>query len=242
MRESRYRDHGSLRPMANQRLLVVCRWMGRRRVGRAGRQERRRIDRLPAHLRLARAMPGVWRRSMTDRDLACPTRARQERLSATPTMHANRLRINSPKIISVMQAIASTSSCTPPAPSAFLPAHRSLRRSSNAPPSLACPPSRLADRNGLYGVGALSHRGEAVRRQGAHRRGDCRLILRQPAHAACLAAASVPGRAAAHHCCSAPRKPAIKISASSSRASRCAKPPRPKALQRSKISKNFPPD
>ena len=107
---------------------------------------------------------------------------------------------------------------------------------------LDMPAMALADRNGLYGVARFHTAAKKTWHQGAHRRGDCGQFLRQPAHAARVAAASVPGRARAHCCCSAHRKPAIRISASSSRASRCAKPPRPKARRRSTISKSFPPD
>ena len=56
---------------------------------------------------------------------------------------------------------------------------------------LEMPAIALADRNGLYGAARFHTAAQPCRNQGAHRRGDCRVSIRQPAHAARVAAASI---------------------------------------------------
>jgi hypothetical protein len=102
--------------------------------------------------------------------------------------------------------------------------------------------------------GALSHHGaeRRVRRGALSTAASCKVrahigaeiavsSFRQPAHAAGVAAASVPAEPP-RWCCSAPRKPAIRISASSSRASRCARHQGRRRGDASTTSKNSPPD
>ena len=106
---------------------------------------------------------------------------------------------------------------------------------------LEMPAIALADRNGLYGAarfhttakkcGVTAHVGAEIAVSSFGNRltppAGCRI-------------SSLPSRRVCF--CSARRKPAIRTSASSSRASRCAKPPRPKARLRWTIWMNSPPD
>ena len=98
----------------------------------------------------------------------------------------------------------------------------------------------LADRNGLYGV-ARFHTSAKHNQVKAHIGAeDCSLIVRQQACSPCSGfLISTPMNLRAS-CCSAHRKLDIRISASSSRVSKCVRLQRLKVQQHSMIWKNFP--
>ena len=133
-----------------------------------------------------------------------------------------------------------TSSCTPPAPSAFLRPPRSRKQLIERAVALEMPAMALLDHNGVYGSARFHTSGK---RNGmrAHIGAEISVSqLRNAADAAGMAAAPASSTNRRGCRCSAHRARAIRISASSSRSSRCARRRRARARRPSTIWANMP--